>query len=189
MIDYKQIEKANAEIKATDIKGNDYAKVAERVKAFRKVNPEGSIETEIVSLENGVVVMKATVRNSDGFILGTGTAYEKESSSYINKLSMIENCETSCVGRALGFCGYGIDIEIASAEEVQNVKENVKEAMKEHQAVIEDNASTRAKVLKHINDCKNAKELMDNICKEYKIAKVTDMTDAQAEELASKFFK
>jgi hypothetical protein len=65
--------------------------------------------------------MHATVA-SDGVILGEGTAYEKERSSFINKTSYIENCETSAVGRALGFAGFGIDTSIASLEEVMNAQ-------------------------------------------------------------------
>lgn len=57
-------------------------------------------------------------------VLGTGTAYEKEGSTFINKTSYIENCETSAVGRALGMAGFGIDTSIASAEEVQNAIAN-----------------------------------------------------------------
>ena len=41
-------------------------------------------------------------------------------SSFINKTSALENCETSSVGRALGFLGIGIDTSIASREEVDN---------------------------------------------------------------------
>ena len=66
--------------------------------------------------------MKATCADENGSILGTGTAYEKEGSSFINKTSYIENCETSAVGRALGFAGFGIDTSIASAEEVMNAQ-------------------------------------------------------------------
>ena len=51
-------------------------------------------------------------------ILGVGHAYEKEDSSFINQTSFIENCETSAVGRALGMAGFGIDVSIASAEEL-----------------------------------------------------------------------
>ena len=36
------------------------------------------------------------------------------------KLSYLENCETSAVGRALGMLGYGIDGAICSAEERAN---------------------------------------------------------------------
>ena len=115
---------ANADIKLTNIGKSDYAEVPQRVNAFRKVHPLGCITTEIISLENGVVVMKATITSDDGVVLATGYAYEKENSTFINKTSFIENCETSAVGRALGFCGFGIDKSIASAEEVANAKAN-----------------------------------------------------------------
>lgn len=117
---FDELQKANGLIKTTPIQGKEYAQVPERVKAFRSIFPDGMILTEIVSCENGVVLMKATVYNDDGRVLATGHAYEKEGSSFINKSSYIENCETSAVGRALGNAGFGIDVSIASAEEVQN---------------------------------------------------------------------
>jgi len=111
------IQKVNKDLKTTNIKGKEYVEVNQRIKGFRQLYPEGSILTEIISLENGFVVMKATVL-VNGEIIGTGHAFEKESSSYINKTSYIENCETSAVGRALGMCGIGIDTSVASAEEI-----------------------------------------------------------------------
>ena len=117
-VTYKDIEQASAGIRTMDIKGKDYAIVNERVKAFRKVYPNGSITTEVVSMTDGMIVMRATACDGEGKVLATGTAYEMEASSYINKTSYIENCETSAVGRALGFCGFGIDTAICSAEEV-----------------------------------------------------------------------
>ena len=119
-VTYKDIEQASAGIRTMDIKGKDYAIVNERVKAFRKVYPNGSITTEVVSMTDGMIVMRATACDGEGKVLATGTAYEMEASSYINKTSYIENCETSCIGRALGFCGFGIDTAICSAEEVDN---------------------------------------------------------------------
>lgn len=124
MITFEQIEKANQSIKTTPIKGKDYAEVTQRIKAFRMCYPNGSITTDIIALENGIVTIKATVTNEEGAIIATGYAQEKESSSYINKTSYIENCETSAVGRALGFCGFGIDVSVASYEEVANAIEN-----------------------------------------------------------------
>jgi hypothetical protein len=56
----------------------------------------------------------------DGVLVATAHAYEKEGSSFINKTSYIENCETSAVGRALGIYGIGIDTSLASADEVAN---------------------------------------------------------------------
>lgn len=119
MISFEQIQKANAAIKTVNIKGKDYSPVQERITAFRKVYPEGFIRTQLLSVEGGVCIMRAEVGIGET-ILGTGTAYENEKSSYINKTSYIENCETSAVGRALGMAGFGIDASVASLEEVAN---------------------------------------------------------------------
>lgn len=130
MVKYEDLVKANEAIKTTNIKGKEYAEVNQRIKAFRMVYPEGAICTEMISNENGVCVFKASVF-ADGDlslqeILGTGHAYEKESSSFINKTSYIENCETSAVGRALGMAGFGIDTSVCSAEELTNAINNQK---------------------------------------------------------------
>lgn len=123
MISYEDLKKVNESIVTVDVKDKPYATVTERIKAFRKLYPEGFICTDILSNENGVCIIKATVgfvnENGERQVLGTGTAYEKENSSFINKTSYIENCETSACGRALGMCGLGIDTDVASADEVQ----------------------------------------------------------------------
>jgi hypothetical protein len=122
----KAIEDANKQMTSMDIKGKDYVLVNQRVKAFRLVYPDGKILTNMASNENGVCVFRAEVYDGDGKLLATGTAYEKENGSFINKTSYIENCETSAIGRALGFCGFGIDASIASYEEVSNAMLNQK---------------------------------------------------------------
>ena len=122
-MDWQSLVKANAAIRTTNIKGKEYAEVNQRVKAFRTLYPEGFITTEILCREGGLCIIKATVGHyADGksVILATGTAYEKEGSSQINRTSYIENCETSAVGRALGMAGFGIDTSIASADEMTN---------------------------------------------------------------------
>ena len=122
-IEFEKIQKANEAIRTTDIKGKEYAEVNQRIKAFRMVYPTGYIITKLVSNENGVAIFRAEVGKGE-MVLGTGTAYEKEGSSFINSTSYIENCETSAVGRALGMAGFGIDTSVASAEEVQNAQMN-----------------------------------------------------------------
>ena len=122
-MDWQSLVKANAAIRTTNIKGKEYAEVNQRVKAFRTLYPEGFITTEILCREGGLCIIRATVGHyTDGksVILATGTAYEKEGSSQINRTSYIENCETSAVGRALGMAGFGIDTSIASADEMNN---------------------------------------------------------------------
>lgn len=139
---FEDLQKANESIEATLLKNEKtgkeigyYAEVNQRIKAFRMLYPEGTIETEMLSNENGVCVFKASIYANytifdDGnvrttkVVLGTGHAYEKENSTFINKTSYIENCETSAVGRALAMCGIGIDKSIASAEEVINAVNN-----------------------------------------------------------------
>ena len=128
-MDIKVLNEINNRLAKTDIKGKEYVEVNQRILAFWELFPDGSIETEILSLENGVVTMKATVKNN-GTVLSVGHAQEKESSSYINKTSFIENCETSAVGRALGILGIGATASVASAEEVLNAINNQDNAKK-----------------------------------------------------------
>ncbi len=126
-ITFEDLQRVNDTIRTTEIKGKEYAEVNQRIKAFRMLYPNGIIETELLSNENGICVFKAIIGYREGneiYKLATGTAYEKEDSTFINKTSYIENCETSAVGRALGMAGFGIDTSVASAEEVQNAIEN-----------------------------------------------------------------
>lgn len=176
MIKYEDIEKANQSLRTTDIKGKDYTEVHQRIKAFRMCYPEGTIETEIIGMQNGVVTMKSIVKNQEGKVLGTGLAQEKESSTYINKTSFIENCETSSVGRALGMCGFGIDTSIASSEEVTNAINN------------QDKPKATPKQVQmlanhYIGD--NLKKLLDA----NKIEKLEDMPKEKATELIGKLME
>ena len=111
-------------MKTIDIKGKDYVMVNERILYFRANFPEHKIQTRMLSNENGICIFHCAIVNDKNEIVATGHAYEKEGSTYINKTSYIENCETSAVGRALGMMGIGIDNSIATAEEVANVIAN-----------------------------------------------------------------
>ena len=121
-MEYKKIEEINKQLKTTDIKGKNYVEVNERIKAFWQLCPNGRIHTQIATIDNGMCVIKAEVyeNKEDEMPRATGIAYEKEGSTFINKTSYIENCETSAVGRALGNAGIGIDTSVASFEEVAN---------------------------------------------------------------------
>ncbi len=102
-----------------NIKGKSYRTVAARVGDLREVHADWAISTEIYAVDDQVVIMKATILNEQGRIIGVGHAEERRASSQINKTSALENCETSAIGRALAACGYG-GTEYASANEVQN---------------------------------------------------------------------
>ena len=153
---YEDIKKANESIIKTKLKNEktgkelgDYAEVNERIKVFRMLYPEGFIKTDVLKLENGFCLIKAKAgyyvfkvkqtaedisTNIEELTLATGTAYEKENSTFINKTSYIENCETSAIGRALAMMGIGIDKSVASAEEVANAILNQEEEVTEENA-------------------------------------------------------
>lgn len=97
-----------------------YIQVNERLIKFYQKYPEASIQTEILSIDNEKVVIKAyAFRNKEDNIPSTGHAEEIRNSSYINRTSAVENCETSAVGRALANLGFEIRHSIASREEVE----------------------------------------------------------------------
>ncbi len=51
-------------------------------------------------------------------------AEEEKGSTFINKTSYVENCETSAWGRALANFGIGLETSVASADEVKNAIAN-----------------------------------------------------------------
>lgn len=182
MATYEEIRKANDEIRATDIKGKNYAEVNQRIKAFRMVYPDGFIISELVNNENGVCIFRATVGEyieGEASILGTGTAYEKEGSTFINKTSYIENAETSAIGRALGMAGFGIDVSVASAEEVQNAINNQESSEKQ------EKKATPKQIEFFLQRYKG--ENLDKLLKANGLSKIEDMTMRKASEIIKKW--
>ena len=98
-------------------------------------------------------------------LLAKGTAQEKENSSFINKTSFIENCETSAVGRALGMLGIGIDTSVASYEEVANAIENQNKKLTENEV----KALTLLAAKKGVT--------AEKLCKRYKVNELTELTE------------
>ena len=104
-----------------NIHGREYKTVALRVTEFRAAHPEWAILTELVSVDEQTVVVKASITDAESRILATGHAEEQRAASQINRTSALENCETSAIGRALAALGFG-GSEFASANEVENAK-------------------------------------------------------------------
>lgn len=120
-MEFKDLENVNGTMKRTRLdNGKEYAEVPQRIQAFRKLFPQGRIDTTLLSNEGGIAVIKASVYDEAGNLLAAGHAFESQQTSIINSTSYLENCETSAVGRALGFLGIGSETSIASAEEVRN---------------------------------------------------------------------
>ena len=89
--------------------------VNERIKAFRSL-PQYKGWRLVTSFEKITeldCLMVAKVYDDMGELVATGHAHETKASSFINKTSYIENCETSAVGRALGLLGIGIAFALA----------------------------------------------------------------------------
>lgn len=129
-VSYQQIETANKEINTITLGTKKYAQVNERIKAYRKVYPTGRIETEIQEIKDDYIRIRAIATDENGGIIATGTASEKITGNAkkdaINITSMVENCESSAVGRCLGFAGFGVETAIASAEDVEKSKQAAK---------------------------------------------------------------
>ena len=100
------------------IHGKTYFTVAERIKEVGK--DLISLQTEVLQ-HDPVVVVKATITlkadclNPERTFSGISFANINKA---IEKTSPYEVAETSAVGRALGFAGYGLNESIASAEEM-----------------------------------------------------------------------
>lgn len=183
MVSYEDLQKANEQIQTMEVKGNAYASVAERIKAFRKLYPEGFICTDLLSNENGVCIIKTTVgfmnEKGEKQVLGTGIAYEKEGSSLVNKTSYIENCETSSCGRALGMCGLGIYSDVASAEEVQTAQLQ--------QDALKPITAEKKKAL--IKSCQEDGIPESYICELYGVTEINELTEAKFVNLMSNWDK
>ena len=136
-------------LKTVDIKGKAYVTVNERIKYFREHFTGYKLISEIVyhnevkfvewheynaegkkinksAWTKGEICFKASIFNEKDEEVATGYAMEKADSSYINKTSYIENCETSAWGRALANFAIGVDSSVASADEVANAIKNQK---------------------------------------------------------------
>tara|TARA_R100000773_G_scaffold43278_1_gene41531 strand:- start:2107 stop:2721 length:615 start_codon:yes stop_codon:yes gene_type:complete len=129
------------EIKAidkVDIKGKAYTTVATRVEVFRKFfGFDYAINTELLVDDGKRILMKATITNKEGNVVGVGHAEEIRGSGYfptgdkrnINTTSAVENCETSCIGRALSSLSLHGG-EYASANEIRIAEDKKKKIEK-----------------------------------------------------------
>ena len=102
-----------------DLKGKDYLPVAARVKWFRTIHPQGTIETNEVCVDLdrpftkssvkvfGYARFHATVRDAEGRILGQGTKTENAA----NFFDYVEKAETGSIGRALASAGFGTELD------------------------------------------------------------------------------
>ena len=108
------------ELKSINIKGKQYVEVNERLRYFRENYKDWSLESSVIEKTENSIIIKATIKDNEGRVRATGLAEEIKGSTFINKTSYVENCETSAWGRALANLGIGIDVSVASFDEVAN---------------------------------------------------------------------
>ena len=111
-------------LKTVNISGKQYVEVSERLKHFRSNYPGYSLLSEVVDINDTTITIKATILDDKQNPMASGIAQEVKGSSFINKTSYVENCETSAWGRALANFGIGIDAAVASYNEVANAQLN-----------------------------------------------------------------
>lgn len=100
------------------IHNKEYVTVAERLQMLHEDKRAGNVEITTEVLSNDPVVVKATLKCDFGLFTGISAA---NPAKQIEKQSPYEVAETSAVGRALGFAGYGATESIASADEIKKV--------------------------------------------------------------------
>ena len=105
-----------------NIHGRQYVTVAERIKMLHDSRDGNTfdISTHIIAETDDTITIKATVECAAGRF--TGHATSKKDAEGAEGDAPLEVAETSAVGRALGFAGFGANESIASADEVQQVR-------------------------------------------------------------------
>lgn len=111
-------------MKTINIKGKEYVPVSERIKEFHRLHILGAISTEIVSNNNNLIIVKATVSIphpvDNTFVTYTGHSQAEWGKGLMGNVAL-EVAETSAVGRALGFANIGLLDGIATADEMRKV--------------------------------------------------------------------
>ena len=101
------------------IHGKDYSTVADRISIARKtLGSSLDLQDTIIHQDKDRVIIQCEAY-LDREHIGTGIAEEMRSSSFINKTSALENCQSSAWGRCLANIGF-VNSNIASAEEVSD---------------------------------------------------------------------
>jgi hypothetical protein len=123
------------------ISGNEYLEVKWRLVWFRSEHPNGSIETELLSLKDNVAVFKATIRTDasvdadpntgevNTVLPGRATGHGMEDAQSFG--DYMEKAETKAIGRALAALGFGTqftyDFDFGNGERVVDAPVNMQQ--------------------------------------------------------------
>ena len=79
---------------------------------------------QVIEKTDSSILILATIKDDKDRVYCHWYSRGNKGSTFINKTSYVENCETSAWGRALANFGIGLDTSVASADEVQNAMAN-----------------------------------------------------------------
>lgn len=107
------------ELPILDIQGKDYMPVPYRVIWFREKHPDWSIETDVLRVTDDYALVKAVIKNEQGRIIAMGhqDCLKKDFPDYTAK------AETSAIGRALGYAGFGTAQALEDLDEGKRISD------------------------------------------------------------------
>lgn len=159
---------------------DDYEPVEDRLAKFWADHPTGRVGTDLVAYSEREYIVRAEVYRAaeDERPMASGYAQETVGSSPVNKVSALENAETSAIGRALANAGYATKGRRPSREEMGKAQRGARKHSGRDWAG-EAAKLTDADALRALwKECADAHELTDAI-KEAITARVNALLPAE----------
>ena len=104
-----------------DIKGKEYVQVKDRILELHRQNDSFSLSTDIIYDDDSKVVMQTRLKIDGRMFTGIASENKDQASPY-------ENCETSSVGRCVGFYGIGIIDSVESSDGMTKYHNNASQS-------------------------------------------------------------
>lgn len=107
---------------SVNIHGKRYTTVSERVTAAHAAGGFAMLSSQVLPLgDTGRLYCRVEIRIGDRRYIGSAEVKLNAKPGTADGDAPLECAETSALGRALGFAGYGSDEAIASADELRRV--------------------------------------------------------------------
>lgn len=136
-------------VQTTKLGSKEYAKVADRIQAFREENPNALIETAPTITDTHIIFKARILKDKSNPHSAEATGHSMGEIEQEGKEKIFEKQESIAVGRALALIGYAASGEIASSEEMEEFQAHKQEQLAEQ--IME--------VTESIGNCANQEEL------------------------------